>query len=73
LWARIQVRTARLTCQGALSQTSSSASLPAAWSLSQHQARYSVVTALTGRPSTKRSQVSSRQPPSSVAERSSRP
>ena len=49
------------------------ASLASARSRSRHQAGYSVVTALTVRPSTKRGQVASCRPPSSVAERSSRP
>src|SRR5262249_40016175 len=73
LWARIQSRTWWLTCQGALSQTSSRASLPAVWSRPQHQARYAGVTAPTGRPSTKRRQVSPPHPPVSVAPRGARP
>jgi len=59
LWAAIQIRTSRLTCQEALSQTSSSAVFPAAASLAQHQARYWVVTPLIGRPATKRNQSAS--------------
>ncbi len=58
LWSRIQVRTSLLPCQEALSQTSSSAVLPRAAASSQHQPRNTVVTALTGRPSRKRSQTS---------------
>src|SRR5436190_992428 len=73
LWARIQPRTSWLTCQPALSQTSSSARLPAARSFAAHQARYWVVSALTGRPSTNRSQVSSCQPPPGWAQRASSP
>src|SRR5581483_4942865 len=51
LWARIQEHTARLTCQGALSPTSSSASVPAAWSWAQHHSRYAAVAdSLLGQP-----------------------
>jgi len=58
LWSCSQARTAWLTCHAALSQTSSSAVTPRAASLSQHQARNRVVSAPTGRPSTKRSRTS---------------
>ena len=58
LWSRTQAYTSRLTCQEALSQTSSRAVFPRAASRSQHQARNCVVRALTGRPSTKRSSTS---------------
>src|SRR3954452_13763907 len=51
----IHARTARLTCQAALSHTSTHTRLPSAASRSAPQARNSVVTRLTGRPSTKRS------------------
>ncbi len=73
LWARIQVRTSALMCQAALSQTSSRAVLPSAWSLVQHQARNWIVIGLTGRPSTKRSQTRSSQPPRAAADRTGRP
>ena len=73
LWARIQVRTSALRCQEALSQTSSRGALPSARSRPQHQARNWVVIGLTGRPSTKRSQTCSRQPPPGAADRTSRP
>jgi hypothetical protein len=56
LWSRSQSWTAWLTCQPALSQTISNPVLPAAQSRSAHHARNWVVTALTGRPSTKRNQ-----------------
>src|SRR3982751_2533241 len=55
LCAPIHARTARLTCQAALSHTSTHTRLPSAASRSAPQARKSVVTRLTGRPSTKRS------------------
>ena len=51
--------TSWLLCQLALSQMRSRASLPLCWSLWQHHPRNRVVMALTGRPSTNLSQVSS--------------
>jgi hypothetical protein len=48
-----------LVCQEALSQTKSSALIPRAASLAQLQSKNWEVSALTGRPSTKRSQTSS--------------
>src|SRR3954469_19221841 len=51
----IHACTARLTCQAALSHTSTHTRLPSAASRPAPQARKSVVTRLTGRPSTKRS------------------
>ena len=59
LCARIQVRTSLLMCQEALSQIMIKAVLPINSSFSQHQARYCVVTGLTGRFATKRSQTCS--------------
>jgi hypothetical protein len=56
LWSRTHARTCRLMCQEALSQTSSNTGTPLRASLPQDQPRKSVVRALTGRPSTKRSQ-----------------
>ena len=61
----LHARTARLTCQEALSQISNSAVVPRAASRSQHQARNWVVMALSGRSSTHRSRVSSRRRPAS--------
>src|SRR4051812_28842948 len=55
LCAPIHACTARLTCQAALSHTSTHTRLPSAPSRAAPQARKSVVTRLTGRPSTKRS------------------
>src|SRR5206468_4038211 len=55
LCAPIHARTARLTCQAALSHTSTHTRVPSAASRSAPQARKAVVTRLTGRPSTKRS------------------
>ena len=57
LWARIRPRTSRLTCQEALSQIRSNASLPSAASFWAHQRRKAAVTALTGRPSTNLSHI----------------
>src|SRR5512132_210147 len=59
LWAPIQPLTSRLLCQEALSQIRSRTSLPLRWSPWQHHPRKRVVMALTGRPSTNLSQVSS--------------
>jgi Resolvase, N terminal domain len=56
-WTLIQARTARLTCQGALSQISASTRTPSAASWPATQARKARVTALTGRPATNRSKV----------------
>jgi len=61
LWTRIQARTSWLRCHEALSHTSRSAVLPWAAAPSQHQARKLVVTALTGRPSRKRSHLTRAQ------------
>ncbi len=62
LCARIQARTRLLTCQEALSQTSVHTRMPARCRWSQHQPKNSSVMALTGRPSTKRSQTRSSRP-----------
>ena len=62
LCARIQARTALLTCQEALSQISAQTGTPSAASLGQHQSRNWMVIALTGRPATKRSQTASACP-----------
>ncbi len=51
----IQLRTARLRCQEALSQTSSQTGTCCLGSFRQHHSKNWVVTALTGRPWTKRS------------------
>jgi hypothetical protein len=59
LCSRIQLLTALLMCHDALSHTSSKAVFPRAARRVQQSARNSVVMALTGRPSTKRSQSSS--------------
>ena len=63
LCAAIQLRTARLTCQEALSQISKRTGTCRSLSLRQHQSRNWVVMALTGRPVTKRSQTSSGSTP----------
>src|SRR4051812_43868770 len=55
LYVPIHACTARLTCQAALSHTSTHTRLPSAASRSAPQARNAVVIRLTGRPSTKRS------------------
>src|SRR5215212_5271949 len=55
LCVQIHARTARLTCQAALSHTSTHTRLPSSASWPAPQARKSVVMRLTGRPSTKRS------------------
>src|SRR4029450_8414903 len=54
LWALSHARTAWLTCHEALSHTINSAVFPSAINRSVSQPRNCVVTALTGRPSTKR-------------------
>ena len=59
LCSRIQLWTALLICQEALSQISSKAAFPRAARRVQQSARNWVVTALTGRPATNRSQTSS--------------
>jgi hypothetical protein len=59
LWSRSQRRTAPLLCHPALSQMRTSVAAPCAATRSQHHARNGVVTVLTGRPSTKRSQIAS--------------
>src|SRR3982751_5963556 len=56
LWTAIQSLTNLLLCQEALSQTNSRAFLPEASSCWQLHSRNCVVMALTGRPSTNRSQ-----------------
>jgi hypothetical protein len=58
LRSRTHVRTSLLTCQEALSHTSSKARLSRTAASWQHQSRKTVVTALTGRPSRQRSQTS---------------
>ena len=60
LWAAIQARTSRLTCQGALSQIRSRTRTPSAASRPATQARKAQVTPLTGRPATNRSSIRSR-------------
>ena len=59
LCARIQARTRLLTCQEALSQISSHTRTPVSCRRAQPHARNCSVMALTGRPSTKRSQTRS--------------
>ncbi len=73
LCGRSQARTRWLSCQDALSHTSSTARLPWAAAWVAHQAKKSMVTALTGRPSTKRSQSSSVRCRSASQERASSP
>src|SRR4051812_5817925 len=68
----IHACTARLTCQAALSHTRTHTRLSSAASRSAPQARKSVVTRLTGRPSTKRSSTRSwsvRNSPCDAADR----
>ena len=59
LCSSIHRRTSWLMCQLALSQTNTHTLLPIALSFWEHQSRNRVVMPLTGRPSTKRSHVSS--------------
>src|SRR3954447_21406439 len=60
LWATIQARTSRLTCQAALSQTKARTRAPSAASCPTAQAGKAQVTPLTGRPPTNRSSMRSR-------------
>src|SRR4030095_7892815 len=54
LWFFTHVRPTLLTCHEALSHTNNSAVLPSAANRAVSHARNCIVTALTGRPSTKR-------------------
>ena len=54
LWASIHRRTRLLTCQAALSQTSTNTVFPSPASVRHTHPRKSSVTGLTGRPSTNR-------------------
>jgi len=70
---RSQARTIWLSCQEALSQISNTARLSRACACWAHQHKKSIVTALTGRPSTKRSHISSRRWVGSAHQRAKRP